>query len=454
LNVGEIRSNSSAYFGAKQPDVYWIEGGSKEIGAMEHKVGKRAQRWLVICCLSLLVVLVAAFTFVKANVFGSRVNLPSSISSSTTSSTRPTVGISAPSLYSSPNHPAIYNIESFGADPTGRKDSTVAIRAAIQAAEAKPGSEVYFPPGRFILDRSSPKLFDFVISKPIEVVGAGIHRTTIVNEVGQKTPGVKLSTDMFAINVALGQQTGGGSGSTITNMTLDSASYDAGTDIMDFANHTTLSNLKVLAARSTNTYNYNSFGVRVIAICNPSTVSHIYRVDNVINNVTIVGQGSQGTTELDLSCQVGTTASNINIEGNGVDIFYCHNDTISNASLVGGMNGSTHFYTWVITGSYNIRLSHINANGIGGVIAPDVHIVSHDISITNEIMQNKSSFLYIGDSRDVSISNSSLGAIAILPKYSVSELSLKNTTYLSIKCAHSAAITGLSGLACPSYSHS
>ncbi len=418
---------------------------------MEHEIGKRGQRRFVTLSLSLLLVVAGIFALSNSGLIGRKIGAPPRVSVSTTStaSTNPNVGTSVQSQSSSPKPSEVFNVVNYGADPTGHKDSTTAIRETIQAAEAKPGSEVYFPPGRFILDQPSPKLFDFVINKPIEVVGAGIDKTTIVNEVGQKTPGVKLSTDMFAIEVAPGQQTGGGSGSTITNMTLDSASYDAGTDIMDFANHTTLSNLKVLAARSSNTYNYNSFGVRVLAICNPNTISYIYRVDNVIDNVTIIGQGSQGTTELDLSCQVGTTASNINIQGNGVDIFYCHNDSINNANLTGGTNGSTHFYTWVVTGSNNISLSNITTNGIGGVIAPDIVLVSHNIYITNETMQDKGSFLYIGDSRDVSIANSSLGGIAILPRDAVSGVSVKNTTYVSVRCKPSASISALSGMACP-----
>jgi len=131
------------------------------------------------------------------------------------------------------------------------------IARAISAAEREPGSEVYFPPGRYLLDQRSSRLFTFVIDRRIELVGAGIDRSELINEVGAKTPGVKLSRDMFAIEVAPGTQVGGGSGSVIADMTLDSASYDAGTDVMDFANHTTLAHLRVDAASSSNRYNPN-----------------------------------------------------------------------------------------------------------------------------------------------------------------------------------------------------
>ncbi len=406
----------------------------------------KGKRVLGAVSLALIVIIVGIVAVPKLIHQRSSVG-PPPISTPTTAVPNSTTGtVQSPS---SPPPANTFNVVSYGADPTGVKDSTAAIRSAIVAAEAKPGSEVYFPAGRFLLDQPSTNLFDFVIRQPIQVVGAGIGATTIVNEIGQKTPGVRLSTDIFAIEVAQGTQTGGGSGTSISNMTLDSATYDAGTDIMDFANHTTLSNLKVLAARSTNSYNYNSFGVRVIAICNPSTISTIYRVDNVINNVTIIGQGQEGTTELDLSCQVGTTASNINIVGNGIDIFYCNNDTLTNANLTGGSDGSTHYYTWVVTGSSNITLSNIVTNGIGGVIAPDISLVSHNITVSNETMQNKSSYLYVGDSRNVSIQGSSLGGIAVEPKYTVAGLSITNTSYIRTLCKPGTSITGLIGMTCP-----
>lgn len=422
----------------------------------ENPGGRRQNATLV--GVGLLAVVVLAIAVSKQYFFSSGVSAPPpSIISTTTqgpSATHPPLGTSVQMPSSViPNTPSqnahlSYNVVTFGADPTGKRDSTLAIRAAILAAQKKPGSEVYFPNGRYILNRPSQKLFDFVIREPIRVVGAGAANTTIINEVGQKTPGVHLSTDMFAVEVAPGTQTGGGSGTVITGLTLDSATYDAGTDIMDFANHTTISNLRVLAARSTNTYNYNSFGIRVIAICNPGDVSRIYRVDNVVENVTIIGQGTEGTTELDLSCQVNAVANNITIFGNGLDIFYCHNDLVENANLTGGSSGSTNYYTWVITGSYNITLADVATNGIGGVIAPDIQIVSHGITVTNEEMKNKNALLYIGDSRDVSIMNSALGGIALEPKFGLSGFTVKNTSFNRVLCKANVSKVDMSGLSC------
>ena len=91
----------------------------------------------------------------------------------------PRVGIPHPLPHTGPS--AIFNVETYGADPTGKHDSTVAIQKAISPAEQRPGSEVYFAPGTFILDQRSHKLFTFVIRRFISIVGSGIHNTTIIN---------------------------------------------------------------------------------------------------------------------------------------------------------------------------------------------------------------------------------------------------------------------------------
>lgn len=348
-----------------------------------------------------------------------------------------------------PKSSVVFNVLNYGADATGTKDSTAAIASAIRAAEASPGSEVYFPAGTFLLDQPSPKMFDFVISSPINIVGAGVGLTKIVNKVGMKTPGVYLSTVMFEIVPGPLGKPGGGDGSTISGLTLDAATYDAGTAIMDFANHTILTNLSVLAAKSTNIYNPNVFGVRVIAICNPYNLTTVYRIDNVVNNVTIVGQGAAGNTELDLSCQVGSSVSNVKIVGNGLDIFYCNNDSFTNINLTGGDNGSTQYITWALTGSSNITMSNIVTNGQGGVIEPDPLVVSSNISINSETMQNLTGFLKVGDSSRVAITNSQIAGLAFVPAVSVSDVAVSTSTVGRIFCKPGMAMLGFVGVACP-----
>jgi hypothetical protein len=333
----------------------------------------------------------------------------------------------------------------YGADPTGAKDSTLAIGEALTAAEAVPGSEVYFPAGRFILTKRMNHLFDYVISSPVNIVGAGPALTTIVNEVGAKVAGITHGTDLFVIDTGPNAAPGGGDGTTISGMTLDAASYDAGTTIMDFANNTTLSNLVIEGARSTLRYNPGVFGMRVIAICNPTTRADIFRSNNTVRNVQITGNGSAGNTELDLSCQHNSTVQNVNIQGNGMDIFYCTGDTFSNLSFTQLAKGNL---TWIITGSHNITLNGLTLANGGGTITADSNDISSGITISNETMQNKADAMKVGDVVGLTITNSSLGNLVLDPGTEVSGVNVSATTFGLVHCYNVTAISSLSGLSC------
>ncbi len=356
---------------------------------------------------------------------------------------------------SSSNPIGIINVLSQGADSTGTKDSTLAIAKSIELAEEKPGSEVYFPPGRYILDHPSRAQVDFTIDRPIHVEGAGVDKTFLINELGAKNLGAKISTTIFQIVTNPTTQTGEGDGSTISKMTLDSATYDAGTSIMDYANNTTLSDLVVDAPRSTNQYNPNAFGIRVIAICNPTNRSNIIRSGNLVENVTISGNGSAGQTELDISCQRNSSVRNVTISGNGIDIFYCEHDKFSylNLTSISGQYptglGTVPSYTWVVTGSRYIDMSKIDTHGSGGVIAPDVSSITQHVTITQETMYGSGNSINIGDSDDTTITNSDLEQVRLDPKVAVRGFVLSNTKFSSVFCRPSATLVGLVGISCP-----
>ncbi len=347
--------------------------------------------------------------------------------------------------------PQVVNVVSAGADPTGARDSTAAIGTAITEAESQPGSEVYFPPGRYLLDDPVRNQVDFTIDRPIRLIGAGPSRTVIVNELGARDPAAPVATTVFEIVTNRSTGSGAGDGTTISGMTIDAATYDAGTPIMDFANHTTISDLVVDAPRSTNTYNPNAFGIRVIAVCNPSDRSRIFRTGNLVEDVTIDGSGMAGQTELDLSCQRDTTVDDVTIHGNGLDVFYCDHDTLENLNLVGSPvpAGQAPSYTWVVTGSYDITFENVHTTGSGGVIAPDVRDVTRNLLVENETMTGTGSFMSIGDSLDTTIENSHLLGIRLDPKRSLVGLDVEHTSYAGVSCPTDGQIEGLSGIACP-----
>ncbi|MDA8195664.1 MAG: glycosyl hydrolase family 28-related protein [Actinomycetota bacterium] len=341
------------------------------------------------------------------------------------------------------------NVVDYGADPTGQSDSTNAIIAAIAAAESlNDHATVYFPAGRYILTRPLNRLFDFVVSSPLNLVGAGQGLTVIENEVGIDT-GATVPPGMFKISGSGGPTPGGADGTIIGDMTLDVMTYQSGTAVTDYGNNTTIGNLTVYAPTSTNKYNPNQFGIRVIAVCNPTNIFTNYRVGNLVQNVYIAGNGWDGNTELDISCQENTTVNGATIVGNGVDIYMSRDDSLSNLKLTGGNNGAANYFTWVITDSQNINLTNVVTTGQPGVIEQSSGDTTSNVVINNEVSNSPAAHIRIGDALDTTIENSNLGGIYLDPSRVLDGLTVQNSTFGNIYCVKPSYIRGLSGLECP-----
>ena len=343
-----------------------------------------------------------------------------------------------------------YNVVSYGADPTGHHDSTQAIRSAVSAADKAPGNTVYFPAGRYLLDLNDGAKQDIDISaNPVNIVGAGPASATIVEEIGAKTAGVTTSKTIFQIETGANGQPGGGDGTTITGLTLDSATYDAGTTIIDYGNDTTLSHLTIMGARSDKQYNRDVFGVRVIAVCNHTDLSTRHRSDNIVDDLTITGQGSAGNTDLDISCQYNAFVSDVGDTGNGMDIYICDNVVLSGYTFMpGAVEASPKSY--VITGpSQNLTIRDITTYGSGGQLQPSPNGYSiTNTTITNETMKDPTMVLEIGDADQTTIANSTIGILKLNPDNSVAGLTVVNSSVASVICGKKGDITGLTGLAC------
>ncbi len=343
---------------------------------------------------------------------------------------------------------SLFNVLSYGADPTGQRDSTNAIIATISAAEAlHDDATVYFPSGHYVLTQPPNRLFDFVIASPINIVGAGQGATIIENEVGIDSA-ISNPPGMFEILGSGGPTPGGADGTIIGDMTLDTRSFQSGTAITDYGNHTVVGNLTVYAPTSTPNYNGNQFGVRVIAVCNPSNVQTDYRVGNLVQNVYITGGGGGGNTELDISCQQNTVVNGATIVGNGVDVYMSRDDSLSNLNLTGGDNGSTAFFTWVITDSQNINMTNIQVTGQAGVIERSSRDTTSNVVVDNEVSNTPSAYMRIGDALSTTIENSRLGGLYLNPSQVLNGLAMTNSTFGKVYCTNLSYVTGLSGLAC------
>lgn len=345
--------------------------------------------------------------------------------------------------------PGSISVVSYGADPSGVKDSTPAFRQAIRAAEAERDGTVYVPPGRYVLDDPGVAGCQLCIVAPVHIVGAGPSYVTLVNEMGLRNPNFGKSQPMIEIRTGPHGRPGGADGTTISGLTLNSSEFQAGTDIIDFANDTTLSDLDVEASTSNNHYNPDTFGVCVIAICNPFTFARVHRIDNSIDNVTITGQGADGDTELDLSCQIGTTVDNVNIIGNGRDIYDSRDVTVKDAILVGRASVGTAF-TWVINDSSNIVLDDVTTVGSGGVIVQHLHHEpSVNVIVADEVMRDPNETLFVGDIDGLLLERDRLGRMRIDPAESATNITLRDTTLSGpVMCSRTTHISDLSGLSC------
>jgi len=345
----------------------------------------------------------------------------------------------SPTKTQSGHSSTVFNVTTFGASPTGDANDTTAFQTAIDRAEAVHGT-VLVPTGTYSFDSMTASPAQIVIDAPIHLEGE--KGAVLVDRVGFTRYG--HSSNLIEIENS-------GSGTTVSGLTLNSAKYEAGTDIMDFASHTTLENLNVQAAKSTNTYNPNAFGIRVIAICNPSNFATIYRVDNVVKNVTINGLGSYGQTELDFSCQVGSSMNNVTISGNGLDSYISKDITISNATIT-AVPTAPNPYTWVINDSKNVTLDHITTYGSGGYIVQHLHNEpATNITVENETMKDPTGVLFIGDVDGLALKSDSLANIRISPAISASNIAMSDSSLSGeVECYHVNKITDLSGLACPS----
>ena len=406
----------------------------------------------------LLVFVFLAAVIVLAFVYGSIVKSGSTrqISTSTSQAASPSTTQSTTSSTSLngnlttsivPFNGRIVNVLNFGADSTGVKDSRSAILSALLSAEEVPGSELYFPAGTYVLKSMTSPTGDFVVTAPIRIVGAGVASTTIVNAVGQNT-GVTTPPPMFLIKGTGTPSPGAASGTLVQDLKIDCAKYQSGTAIIDFADNTAIESLLVYAPTSSDKYNPNQFGVRVIAVCNRNNYQTIYRTGNIVQDVTIIGTGKGGNTELDISCQKGSSVSNVTIQGNGVDVYLSQDVTLSNLKLTGGVNGQKGFFTWVVVGSHNVTLSNIVATGEGGVIRTAPHSPSTNVTVTNEVMTDKSKYIFIGDANGVKVLDSQLGGVDFVPAVSTSNVNFVGTTFGGVRCPSIAKVNGLVGITC------
>jgi hypothetical protein len=395
-----------------------------------------------------------------------------------------------------------FNVQSYGADPGGSKDSSVAIRAAIAAAEAAsiaksttaPATEtVYFPAGTYILNNadgldydSSTKTYintapaDFVIDQPdINIVGAGQSTTKLIEEVGnaqtingQPGPYPDLARGRTVFNF-----TNQAADFYFSGLTVDSQTYNAGDTVDDSGNCSTIENDTFLGAingnggagSATNPAINDVFDMRVVAFCNPDPTNKSfddnpgsYHYGNTVQDVNLISQGGfGGNDDLDFTCQKNGAIRNINDTGWGTALYIDENVTVDDYTFKpgGDTKDSQYFAGFYITNGRNIAINGFTTSGQGGIINSP-NYPSENITITNEKMLAGGYNLHIGDASNVVVSGSTISefklapggteaATAYNPAGGIHGLTVSPAFKGSVSCSSDSPIDSLSGIACP-----
>jgi hypothetical protein len=344
----------------------------------------------------------------------------------------------------------VFDVTTFGADPTGQRDSTVAIRKAIAGAEAGAvTTTIYFPAGRYLLDDLAISGTSLPIrsSHPVDVLGAGMADTTVVEKVGTVAyPDLKRGKTVFGLFA---------DGSYFSGLTVDAQTYNAGDALDDSANDTTVEDSRFLGSTNgtgTPVDPLNTFDLRIAATCNvnPGHKGYgIYHSGNVVEDVVLDGHGAGGNDDLDFSCQRDGRISGITDTGWGTAIYIDRAVTVSDYNFTPGTSKADRgFY---VTDSSGITITNFTTSGYGGVIDNKV-LVRDDqptsVTIDHEVMTLPGFSLVVMDTKNTTIDNSSLQILKLDATLGISGLTLTQSTYASLSCSKSAVITDLSGLAC------
>jgi hypothetical protein len=369
-----------------------------------------------------------------------------------------------------------------GADPTGTRDSTLAIRAAIEASEAAsmnttPATPetLYFPAGHYILDDNDGVQDDLVLDGKtgavVNVLGAGQNTTKITEEIGYQTPGnLTQYTNRDGTTVPRGKDIflfKGMNGMYFSGLTLDSASFNAGDTLNLYGSCDTVENSTFLGAYSDGLNNNpNVFDMRFDGgpcSSDPTASNYVdtpgyYHYGNIARNLTLLGQGSAGDDDLDLSCQKDDYISNITDTGFGTVLYYTQNMTIDGYNYTPGNELSPP--GWDINDSSNVTINNFTTSGPGGQVKNGDY-PSSNITLTNETMTTPGFNINIGDVTNMNINDSHLQTIRLSPEGTTTSANgeeaginglvfTKSTGTLQCSPSNGSVINGLVGIGpCP-----
>jgi hypothetical protein len=381
---------------------------------------------------------------------------PTTVSPTQPASPTPTPAAGEPAVQAPPPGPApapvgrVFDVTSYGADPTGSRDSTAAIRAAIAAAEAGSATTtVYFPAGRYLLDDDDGKGTDLTVSgsHPLDILGAGATTTTVVEKVGTATyPDLKRGKNAFDLAA---------NGSYFSGLTVDVRTYNAGDALDDNADDTTIENSTFLGSRNGSGQTVdpdNTFDLRVAADCNinPGHRGYgVFHTGNTVEDVTVEGDGTGGNDDLDFSCQHDGRIAGIIDDGWGTAIYIDQDVTVDGYTFRPA--GSKYDRGFYVTDSSGITIDDFTTYGDGGVVfnrQMEKYHLPMTVTIDHEVMLAAGYNLQLVDTEGTVIEDSTLQVLKLSPLVAISGVTLRDTTDTGVQCKNPQLVSGNSGLAC------
>jgi Pectate lyase superfamily protein len=327
-------------------------------------------------------------------------------------------------------------VTTYGADPTGKRDSDPAIKTAIAAAEAKGGNQtVYFPAGTYILNDPDNMYTDLVINGSVNVLGAGQSVTKVIEEVGNaKTvngrpgpyPHLQRGEDVFTFGYRAHNF-------YFSGLTVDAQTYNAGDALQNRGNYGIIENSTFLGSINgpgtaglpgqTET-KLDTFDIRIANFCNqsPTNPNYVGRADhhstgNVVRNVTLISAGGVGgNDDLDFTCEEHGSISNVTDTGWGTALYLDTDVTVNNYKFSPGSDTANrnYFAGWFVTDGHSITISDFTTTGNGGKIYSP-NYPSSEITINNEMMKTPGYVLDISDATAVTINGGYIQKLQLTP---------------------------------------
>jgi hypothetical protein len=282
--------------------------------------------------------------------------------------------------------PETFNVVSYGADPTGTKDSTMAAQNAINAAQAAgPGNIVYFPTGDYLFHNGSPGGNALTVAGPNDVVlqGDGPSASDLIEDTsGQNL--ISIATD----------------GTVVNQLELDTQTHDERSALVVAANNTLLENATILGGT-------NTFALFYPGPTQANKHQPTYNTGNQVDGLTI----TDGWTRdgFSFSYQENAVIENVTHTGSRLALFVDQNVEVDNYLYTPGtQTGGTQGF-WITAPSNGITIDNFTTNGNGGTIGAGFGL-STNIAINNEVFNNPGFHLSIGDVDGLTINGCNMGS--------------------------------------------